>query len=129
MRSLAVILASASLTLAAAAHASPVCPNGDIATLRASMLTPSGTMAGLTKAVADHQQWYRAHGYADRILLAPVLTMGPGGLARSPNQAITFHLRTVEVPRDKHDAGWDAFVAEYRANSTVTNETTVCYPH
>ncbi len=120
--------ASIALT-ASAAHAASVCPNGDIATLRTSTLTPSGTMAGLSKAVADHQKWYRDHGYADRILLAHVLTLDKGAMVASSNQAITFHLRAQEVPREKHDAGWDAFVAEYRANSTVTNETTICYPH
>jgi hypothetical protein len=132
MKTLAAFVSAGALIALTAntAHAAPVCPNGDVATLRTSMLTPTGSMAGLAKAVADHQQWYRAHGYADRILLAPVLTLdrASGGMVASPNQAITFHLRTVEVPKAKHDAGWDAFVAEYKANSTVTNETTVCYP-
>ena len=51
------IAAGALIALAAgAAQVAPACPNGDIATLRTSMLTPSGTMAGLTKAVADHQR-------------------------------------------------------------------------
>ena len=132
MRNLArAALLSALLAMGAVgARAAAVCPNGDVATLRMSTLTPSGTMAGLAKAVADHQKWYRDHGYADRILLAHVLTLdkASGALAASPNQVITFHLRSLEVPKETHDAAWDRFVAEYRANSGVTSETTICYP-
>jgi hypothetical protein len=115
---------------ATAVHAAPACTNGDLTIVRTSKLTPSGTLAGLAKAVSDHQNWYRVHGYPDRIVLAPVLVFDKASndLVASPDQVMTFHLKAQQVPKDKHDAAWDAYVAEYRANSTITSETLVCYP-
>jgi hypothetical protein len=113
-----------------AAHAAAACPDGDIAKLRMSKVPPTGSMAGLAKAVADHQKWYRDHGYPDRIVLAPVLILdrASGRMVASPDQAMTLHLASHEVPGAKRDAAWDAYVAEYKANSQVTSETIICYP-
>jgi len=35
---------------------------------------------------------------------------------------------SADVPREKRDAGWAAFVAKYKANSTIERETVVCLP-
>jgi hypothetical protein len=113
-----------------AAHAAAACAPADVAKVRMSKIAPGGSMAGLAKAVADHQRWYRTHGYADTIVLAPVLAFDAASrtLVAAPDQAMTFHFGGPEVPREKRDAAWDAYVAEYRANSQVTSETIICYP-
>lgn len=87
-------------------------------------------MAGFSKAVADHAKWYADHGYADQIVAAPVLAYDKASdsLAQVPDQIMTFHNHSVSVPKDKHDAAWDSYVAEYRANSTIATETLVCMP-
>ncbi|UAK23017.1 hypothetical protein [Sphingomonas nostoxanthinifaciens] len=106
-----------------------VCPTGDPALLRISKIKPGGSMAGLAKAVADHSKWYADHGFtADRQVIAPVLVPGPQGPHVASDQVMTLHLHAHNVPQNQHDAGWDAFVAEYRANSEVVSEMMVCLP-
>jgi hypothetical protein len=126
----AATLVATTLLAPIAAQAAAACAEGDIAKLRMSKVPASGSMAGLAKAVADHQKWYRDHGYPDRIVLAPVMTFdrASGRMVALPDQAMTLHLASHEVPAAKRDAAWDAYVAEYKANSQVTSETIICYP-
>lgn len=114
---------------AASAQGNP-CATGSPAIVRMSELTPTGSVAGFNKAVADHARWYADHGYKDRIFSAPVLQFDPQTkqLSISPSQFMTFHLGSMLVPDIKHDAAWDAYVAEYSANSKITSTTLVCYP-
>lgn len=118
--------------VAMAATAADLCPNGDIAKIRLSKVTPTGSMAGIEKAVADHAKWYADHGFTeDRIIIAPVLVYDAANktMRVAADQVMTLHMHSHEVPKDKHDAAWDAYVAEYKANSDVASETVVCLPH
>jgi hypothetical protein len=38
------------------------------------------------------------------------------------------HTHDSEVPHSMKDAAWNAFVAEYRANSVIDSTTHVCLP-
>jgi hypothetical protein len=133
------LIATASLILAAsglgsaaqAADANAPCPSGSPAIVRLSKIIPGGTMDGFKKAVADHSKWYADHGYPeDRQVLAPVLVYDQAksvwGIAT--DQVMTIHTHATSVPMAKHDAAWDAYVAEYKANSDIVSSTAVCMP-
>jgi hypothetical protein len=115
----------------AAAQATHACPGNDMATIRISRIARSGTMAGFDKAVADHAKWYADHGFdKDRIFAAPMLVTDETThkLAPSPDTMMSFHTHDHEVPKSMEDAAWNAFVAEYRANSVIVSTTHVCLP-
>lgn len=129
----AVSLAIAALAEATPANAAPdaPCPSGNIAIIRISKIAPGGSMAGFDKALADHAKWYADHGFGeDRITEAPVLMFDPVAktLGRSADTVMTFHMHAHDVPMEKHDKAWDAYVAEYRANSVIQTETVACMP-
>jgi hypothetical protein len=120
----AVILPGA---VAAQSAAPAACKTGELTRVRLSKIKPGGTMAGFNQAVAAHIAWYKAHGFKMTQRVAPVLVTANGKQQVSRDEVMTFSAGD-NVPRDKHDGGWDAFVAKYRANSTVEKETIVCMP-
>jgi len=109
------------------ARASAVCAQGELSRIRVSKIKPGGTMAGFREAVAAHTRWYQSHGYRINQRIAPVIVSANGKMQLSPDEVLTL-ATSADVPRDKHDAGWDAFVAKYRANSTIERETIACLP-
>ncbi|MBV8972201.1 MAG: hypothetical protein JO290_07905 [Sphingomonadaceae bacterium] len=120
---LAVVLAAG----ATAAQAQGPCGDDRLMTIRVSKLTAAGTPAGFLDAVKDHKAWYAAHGFKDdQFVTAPALAPDKGGLKPSASEYVTFHLYGDAAP--KHDAAWDAYVAKYRANSTIESEVRVCLP-
>ena len=127
------LVCSASARAQTAGAAAPnACASGDIEVVRISKLTPKGSMAGVEKAVADHGKWYADHGYAeDRVILAPVFVTEGGGTfpSISANQFLTIHAHAHQVPADRQDAAWQAYVAEYDANSQIVTQSMVCIPH
>lgn len=122
-------LGAAALLVSAQAFAEDaVCPGGELTRVRLSKLKPGATMADFNGAVADHVAWYKAHGYTIEQRVAPVLTMDPAGaLTESPDEVMTFATGD-NVPRDKHDDAWKAYVAKYRAVSDLVVERGVCMP-
>ena len=50
-------------------------------------------------------------------------------LVPSTEVVMTFHTHDSEVPHSMEDDAWNAFVAEYRANSMIESTTHVCLPH
>jgi hypothetical protein len=130
--SAACFLIAPSLGRAApSAPTAEVCPPDDYATIRVSKIAPGGSMAGFDKAVTDHAKWYAAHGFAkDRIVAASVLDFDDKTrtLGRSPDTVVTLHTSAHEVPKAQRDAAWDAYVAEYQANSVVQSTMRVCLP-
>jgi hypothetical protein len=126
-----IFLSAVGVWLAAPAAAQNACASGDITVIRVSKLTAKGTTAGFEKALADQKRWYSDHGYTkDEIVAAPVLVVDPktSALKKSPNLVITFHYRSVEISQSKRDAAWNAFVAEYQANTDIVSETVACMP-
>lgn len=115
------------LTMPVAAQAQ-VCATGDVARIRASKITPTGSMAGFQQAVADHLAWYKSHGFKLDQVVAPVLVYDSTGKESSSKDEVVTIATGDNVPRDKRDAGWDGFVAKYRANSTILSEKVVCLP-
>jgi hypothetical protein len=121
---LAAVMAVASPVLAQAPTTAPRC-DGEVQVIRVSKLKPGATVADFDKAVAMHMAWYRSHGYTTNVQrVGRVMT--PQGLV--PDQVVTVHVNAPGVPRDKRDAGWEAFVAAYRAVSDVTSDTLACFP-
>lgn len=127
---LALAAAAPAMAAAPAPAAAPACAPGHMALVRTSQIKPTGFFAGFAKAVADHAKWYADHGYtADKFSWGRVWTYDRALKMpmASPNQVMTFHFNDTNVPdAAKQDAGWQAFVAEYAANSTVVSATFVC---
>jgi hypothetical protein len=124
---LAAAMAVATPALAQAPAAAPaMAPRcaGELQVLRLSKLKPGTTMADFEKVVAQHMAWYRSHGYTANVQrIGQVMT--PQGMAS--DQVYTAHINPPGVPRDKHDAGWDAFVAAYAAISEVSSTQLICF--
>lgn len=124
--------AVAMVSAAAPAAAQSACPAGSsVAVMRLSKLVPGGSMDGVRQAIADHTKWYAGHGFArDKFMLAPVLLYDPATTKTStaPDQFYTIHRYASNVGQDKHDAAWDAYVAEYGKNSTIVTTTLICMP-
>ena len=103
------------------------CTVGTLTRMRVSKIKPGGSMAGFRDAVAAHTRWYQSHGFRMDQRIAPVMTSGKGRMQVSPNEVMTI-ATSADVPREKRDAGWTAFVAKYKENSTIERETVVCMP-
>jgi hypothetical protein len=127
-----IILAAAAAiamphTVAAQTKPAAACSQGELTRIRLSKIKPGGTLAGFRDAVAAHTRWYKAHGYRIEQRIAPVVTFGKGKAGAAGQEVMTF-VSSADVPREKRDAGWTAFVAKYRANSEIERETIVCLP-
>ena len=135
MRSI-ILPAAAALALASGATAQPrasgvrpdnACAQGELTRIRVSKIKAGGSMAGFRDAVAAHTRWYQSHGFRIEQRVLAVLVSAKGRMQASPDEVMTL-ATSADVPSEKHDAGWDAFVAKYRANSVVEKETIVCMP-
>jgi hypothetical protein len=126
-----VLAAAAALTISAAgaaqSQAPAACSQGQLTRIRLSRITPGGSLAGFRDAVAAHERWYKAHGYRIEQRIAPVVGSSRGKASQSGQEVMTF-ATSDDVPRERRDAGWNAFVAKYRANSEIETETVVCVP-
>lgn len=125
---LAAALAAAS-ALPAVAHADPLCPSGNYSQVRTSELIPGGTIEGFKKALAAHAKWYADHGYtADKFAWGQVIERDPATKkpTLSATKFVTYHFHASDITQAKQDAGWDAFVAIYKANSKITSSALVC---
>lgn len=121
---MALAVTVAAPVFAQAPAAAPRC-DGEVQVIRVSKLKPGATIADFDKAVAMHMAWYRSHGYTANVQrVGRVMT--PQGMA--PDQVVTVHVNAPGVPREKRDAGWEAFVAAYRTVSDVTSDTLACFP-
>lgn len=111
----------------ALAQQSP-CTSGELTRVRLSKLKPGASMADFRAAVAAHIDWYKTHGFKIDQRVAPVLVVTPGSApTESKDEVMTFATGD-NVPRDKQDAGWAAYVAKYRAISDLVLEKGVCMP-
>jgi len=123
----------AALALAAPAHAQTApadfCTGGEIAVVRLSTLIEGGTRAGYDKAVSDQLAWYRSHGFTqNRLVTAPVIAQDAKSKlwSVSPTEIFSLHINPPPIDTVKPDDTYKAFVAEFRKNSTVASERTIC---
>ena len=103
---------------------------GEYWVIRKSEIIPGGTLDGFKKAVADHNAWYRKNGVTNNTQRVGRVVVAAKDQAPklADNIAVTIH---TNAPHDedklpRNDADWKAFVAEYRANSKIIEETPVC---
>ena len=123
-----VAVVGMSLVAVPALAASP-CPTGRTATIRVSAIKPTGSMDGFRKAASAHAGWYKSHGYKTVQSIVPVLSYDQPTDSERVSATEIVTIRTGDdVPRDKHDAAWDAYVAQYKANSDIVAERRVCLP-
>ncbi len=119
---------AALITLPAAAQ---VCSKGQVAVIRVSTLKAAGTRAGFDKAVADQIAWYRGHGLtANKIVTADVIDLSSGKPVVSAKEIMTIHYDPPAAmgAQPAVDDGYKAFVKEFRDNSDIATEKTVCLP-
>lgn len=126
--------AAAALSLAAAGQAmaadtpDTLCKGGQLVSVRVNTLKGPDKAAAYDKAARDHLGWYRSHGMTqNQLLVGPVLVRGAdGSWSNSPTERVSVHTNAPGVPREKRDAAWDAYVAEYRDTSDITTEKFAC---
>lgn len=107
----------------------PPCPAGtSYAAIRHSIITP-GQWTTFEKAVAHHQAWYKAKGNGTTTGIVRVLNPRGSATPLSDAEAVTITRYDATHAPKPHDAAWDAFVAEYKASSTVKDEIAVCLPN
>ena len=124
-------LLALSLTSAFAQNASPTC-DGDIAVVRVSAIKP-GHLNDFMAAVAAHKSWYRSHGFTDNVIVASRVLLRDqqtGATKYSDAEVVTYHVRPPggKETAAKKDAGWDAYVKQYRDSSDIKNEYLTCLP-
>ena len=115
-------------TLATLPAAAAVCADGQIAIVRVSTLKTGGTRAGFDKAVADQIAWYKSHGVTtNRIVTAEVIDFN-GAPSLSTKEVMTIHYDppAADGKQPPMDDAYKAFVKEFRDNSDITIEKTVC---
>lgn len=134
IRKLALALAVAALAVPSlSAQQSPAagmqsaCKHGEVTRVRHSKIKAGATMAEFEAAAAAHRAWYTSRGYKLTMVLAPVLHYQGGVPSVAKDEVMSFASGD-NVPRDKQDAAWNAFVAKYRASSDLTFEQVVCMP-
>ena len=122
---------AALVSLPAAAADTHLCAKGQIAIIRVSTIKAGGTRAGFDKAVADQIAWYRGHGVtSNKIVEADVIDLTGGEPRISSKEAITIHYDppVADGAQPAVDDGYKAFVKEFRDNSDITVEKSVCLP-
>jgi hypothetical protein len=132
LSALAAAFAFASVPALAADAPPEGCQVGNITTVRVSKLKTPASRPAFEKAMADHAKWYADHGFAsDQFVKAPVIVPDAvkKTLVQSPDQIMTLHTHSSYVAPEKRDAGWKAFVDEYRASSDMLSEVSVCMPN
>ena len=126
-----ILLAHPASSQPSGALVAPPC-DGDIANVRLTEITPTGTMAGYLKAVNDHRAWYKAHGFTgNEIFVSQVMVENPATkkLEYSKTEVLAFHIRPPFMPGSTgHDAAWDTFHDLYRKNSNIKATYNICMP-
>lgn len=133
MRTAIFLAALAALQIPAALAQSglPAC-KGDIAVVRVSTIKP-GAMEGFMAAVAAHKAWYRDHGFKDNVIVASKVMVEDESthtIKYSDTEVVTYHIRPPGSAQTqaKKDAGWDAYVKQYRDTSDIKSEYMTCMP-
>ena len=129
LAALAVVLLAAEGPAFAQKSPADFCTSGEITVLRLSTLTEGGSRAGYDKAVSDQLAWYRGHGFkTNRLVTAPVIAQDAKTKewAVSQTEILSLHINPPPIDAVKADEAFKAFVAEFRQNSVVAQERTVC---
>lgn len=105
----------------------PLPCSGKINIVRVSNINP-GMMDKFLKAVADQIAWYKSAGLPDDIAVMRVMEQDPATKTwkLSDTKAVTTHLMPAMHDATKHDAAWDAFVAEFGSSSKIEKSYMTC---
>jgi hypothetical protein len=127
------VLVGATAPAAVADHHKTPC-DGTMVIMRVSDIVEGGSLAGIERASADHQAWYRANGSEDnRQIVATVLTRDAATdtVSVDESRAVTLHINPpnpAQFEGQRGDDAWEAFVAKYRENSKVAETFWLCLP-
>lgn len=105
-----------------------LCKGGQLVSMRVNTLKGADKAAAYDSATRNHIGWYRSKGITqNRLLVGPVLVRNAdGSWSNSTTERVSIHMNSPGVPADKRDAGWDAYVSEYRATSDISTEKYAC---
>jgi hypothetical protein len=105
-----------------------LCKGGQLVSMRVNILKGADKAAAYDSATRNHIGWYRSKGITqNRLLVGPVLVRNAdGSWSNSTTERVSIHMNSPGVPADKRDAGWDAYVSEYRATSDISTEKYAC---
>lgn len=106
--------------------------DGRIAMLRRSEIIEGGSIEGFLEATRDHMAWYRNNGIDTNIQVVARVVERDSETGReipSDREIVTLHID----PPDQEglpvgDEAWEAFVAEYVANSKIVEARRICLP-
>lgn len=102
------------------------CPSGtQFATIRRNAIKP-GKIAEFERAVVDHTAWYARKGSATVTRIARIVNPRGSASALSASEVVTITKYGGKQP--ERDAGYAAFIARYKASSTIKDEMRVCLP-
>jgi len=116
----------------AAEEPEPWTCEGHVAMLRRSEIIEGGSIEGFLEATRHHIAWYRSNGVETNIqVVARVIErdVETGREIPSDREIVTLHID----PPDREglpigDEAWEAFVAEYVANSKIVEARRICLP-
>ena len=100
----------------------PACQGG-YNIVRVSAINP-GMMDKFVAAVAGQKAWYKKIGAPDEIIMLRVADTNTGEF--STTQALTKHKGATASGTAPHDPDYDAFVALFKASSTITSQYMAC---
>jgi hypothetical protein len=135
MRLRTILIAAAVLGTATAAAAADVPGDpmdvckGKLEIFRIHKIKPTGTMAGFLKAAADHDAWFKSHGYTgDGVGVARQMEYDEKKktFSFSEKEVVTVHFNPSGVPIEKQDADYKAFEKEYNDNADILTERLFC---
>lgn len=137
MKRFLTVLAFLASTAAApaAAQTAPAC-DGDLAVVRVSQIKSTSSLDAFMKAQEAHIAWYRKQGFTDNhIYTTRVVVSDPTTktMQYSDTEVMSFHVRPPSggggmSVASKDQAGWDAYVKQYRDASDMKSEHIVCLP-
>jgi len=126
----AIVIGACAILVSALPAAAQIC-KGQIAVIRVSTIKAGGTRSGFDKAVADQIAWYRGHNLtANKIVEADVIDISGGKPTVSSKEVMTVHYDppAARGAQPATDDSYKAFVKEFRDNSDIAVEKTVCLP-
>jgi hypothetical protein len=106
---------------------------GDPAIVRVVQIRPTSSYEAFLRAQEAQVAWYQKNGFADlQVYSSRVSALDPQThLMKDSDTVIAFHVRPPDVGQSvaaKDQAGWDAYVQQYRDSSEIKAQYTVCLP-
>jgi len=107
----------------------PEC-DGNYAVVHLIEIGPGSNVDQYLQELDKHKDWFKEHGYTDRIFASRVLERDPktGKSHFSNHMILTYHFIQRGNKPPVHDAEWDAYVKQYLSKSSLKETHVTCFP-